>query len=306
MPTKKIAFIGECMIELRNLEGLYQPAYGGDTLNSAIYLARLRKECDVSYITGLGSDEFSRLMLQGWAEERINTEHVVILNDKQPGLYTITNLPSGEREFRYWRNDSAARYWLRFIDPTAFTDTLKTFDLIYLSGISLAILPDDCREVLFNMLNQCQHAGVTIAFDNNYRPALWPSVEAARSAYRQMLTCTDWAFLTLDDETALYGDRDIEAVIKETLAQGVKEVIIKHGSEDCIVGTENHRYTQAPDKVAKVIDTTAAGDSFSAGYLSQRLYSDDIDAAIRAGHTLAGTVIQHKGAIIDRAAMPEL
>ncbi|WP_312059146.1 PfkB family carbohydrate kinase, partial [Pantoea septica] len=55
---------------------------------------------------------------------------------------------------------------------------------------------------------------------------------------------------------------------------------------------------------ARIIDTTAAGDSFSAGYLSQRLTGGSPQAAAERGHLTASTVIQHRGAIIPLAAMP--
>jgi 2-dehydro-3-deoxygluconokinase len=54
-----------------------------------------------------------------------------------------------------------------------------------------------------------------------------------------------------------------------------------------------------------VVDTTAAGDSFAAAYLAARLAGVDSTAAARAGHQLARTVVQHPGAIIPRAAMPD-
>jgi 2-dehydro-3-deoxygluconokinase len=56
--------------------------------------------------------------------------------------------------------------------------------------------------------------------------------------------------------------------------------------------------------VKDVVDTTAAGDSFGAGYMAARLAGKDAAAAARAGHTLAGAVIRQRGAIIPRESMP--
>ena len=61
-----VASIGECMIELKQAGGgLYSRGYGGDTLNTAVYLARLGVEVD--YITALGDDPLSDEMIAGWA-----------------------------------------------------------------------------------------------------------------------------------------------------------------------------------------------------------------------------------------------
>ena len=58
-----------------------------------------------------------------------------------------------------------------------------------------------------------------------------------------------------------------------------------------------------PRKV-DALDTTAAGDSFNAGYLAARLKGQAPTAAAVQGHRLASEVIRHRGAIIPRAAMP--
>jgi|GEM_PF-3037594 len=70
----KVACIGECMIELKQAQGgLYSRGYGGDTLNTANYLARLG--ADVDYITALGDDPMSEEMLAGWAAEVFCRRH---------------------------------------------------------------------------------------------------------------------------------------------------------------------------------------------------------------------------------------
>ena len=75
----KVACIGECMIELKQAgNGLYARSYGGDTLNTAVYLARLG--VDVDYITALGDDPMSDEMLAGWAAEGVGTKPVLRLS----------------------------------------------------------------------------------------------------------------------------------------------------------------------------------------------------------------------------------
>ena len=74
----RVACIGECMIELKQAEGgLYSRGYGGDTLNTAVYLARLGTGVD--YITALGDDHLSDEMTAGWAAEGVGTTLVLRL-----------------------------------------------------------------------------------------------------------------------------------------------------------------------------------------------------------------------------------
>ncbi|CAH8242789.1 2-dehydro-3-deoxygluconokinase [Vibrio aestuarianus] len=306
MYVNRIAVIGECMVELQKHGELYKQSFGGDTLNTALYLSRLTKnhEITTSYITGLGKDPFSKQMLQMWQEEGINTDFVNLSADKLPGLYTIDTDEHGERSFFYWRNDSAAKYWLRNQAILSLVRNLSQHQMIYLSGISLAILPEDCRQTLIEILTLCRKEGVKIAFDNNYRPALWENVETTRAAYEQILRITDIAFLTFDDEQMLYGDVEEQQAIERTQSFGVAEIVVKRGADDCYV-IQNGTLVAIPAiPVSTIVDTTAAGDSFSAGYLAKRLTGGTPEQSAVAGHTLAGTVIQHRGAIIPRDAMP--
>ncbi|MDE1244072.1 sugar kinase [Vibrio aestuarianus] len=311
MTISKIAVIGECMVELAKTNSALQYGFGGDTLNTAIYLSRLTPSTKVavSYLTGLGNDPFSREMLDNWQSENINTDMVYISASKQPGIYTIETSDDGERSFYYWRNDSAAKYWLRELQEQALDDLVKAlchYSVIYLSGISLAILPTDCRQRLFKILTLCRENQVRIVFDNNYRPTLWESIKVARENYEQILRLTDIAFLTFDDEILLFGDKTEQDSIARTQALGVKEIVMKRGADDCYVITDSKFITVTANKVNNVVDTTAAGDSFSAGYMAKRLTGGNpYDSAV-SGHALASTVIQHHGAIIPHIAMPQL
>ncbi|MCE0494767.1 sugar kinase [Vibrio salinus] len=305
-PVSRVAIIGECMVELKKNNGVLQQGFGGDTLNTAVYLSRLTRKqgIETSYVTGLGRDPFSREMLAAWQEEGINTEMVYLSEDKLPGVYAIETADDGERSFFYWRNDAAAKYWLRDCALLSLVKALCQHQMIYLSGISLAIISEDCRQMLIELLTMCRQKGVKIAFDNNFRPKLWASTTEARDFYSEILSITDIAFLTFDDEVMLWGDKHEDEAISRTKNFGVKEIVVKRGAEACFVVTQENQYSVAAVKVDAVVDTTAAGDSFSAGYLAKRILGGDEKESALAGHKVAGTVIQHRGAIIPREVTP--
>lgn len=308
MVMPKIAIIGECMIELSEKHHALSRSFGGDTLNTAVYLTRQTKsKLDVYYVTGLGVDSFSNEMLAAWQNESINTSLVQRLENKLPGLYFIETDDTGERTFYYWRNEAAARYWLLSDKADKICDQLAQFDYLYLSGISIAILDGASRAKLLDCLKRCRANGGKVIFDNNYRPRLWNSIEETQQAYKAVLSCTDIAFLTLDDEDMLWGQQPVEQVIERTHQLGVSEVVIKRGSDSCLVCTPEKRDDVPAVKLPKekVIDTTAAGDSFSAGYLAARLTGSDTAGSAARGHLVASTVIQYRGAIIPLDAMPE-
>jgi len=307
--SKKIAVIGECMLQLSQKGAEVSRGFGGDTLNTSVYIARqvAPEALTVNYVTALGTDSFSQQMLEAWQSEHIDTSLIQRMENRLPGLYYIETDDTGERTFYYWRNEAAAKFWLESEDAAAICEALSTFDYLYLSGISLAILSPTSREKLLSLLRECRANGGKVIFDNNYRPRLWASREETQQVYQQMLQCTDIAFLTLDDEDALWGEKPVEDVIARTQAAGVSEVVIKRGAESCLVATTGEATIEVPAvKLAKekVIDTTAAGDSFSAGYLAVRLTGGTPEAAAQRGHLTASTVIQYRGAIIPREAMP--
>src|SRR5450830_1710005 len=134
------------MIELQRKEQQQEQAmayrFGGDTLNAALYMARLldARQHRVAYVTALGVDGLSDDMCASWQEEGIDTHCVQRLDDKLPGMYLIETDAYGERKFHYWRSDSAARHWMRGPQAPAILQQLVRARHVYLSGISLAIL----------------------------------------------------------------------------------------------------------------------------------------------------------------------
>ncbi|MBV4482419.1 sugar kinase [Pseudomonas khavaziana] len=296
----RIALIGECMIELQHrADGSLHQSFGGDTLNTAVYLRReLGEVGSVDYVTALGDDSFSDAMCQQWHEEGIGLGMVQRLPGRLPGLYCIQTDANGERKFLYWRNEAAVRDC--FTTPAAepILAALPGYDVVYFSGITLAVLGAVGRERLLQTLVQTRSRGGRVVFDNNYRPRLWADVAAAREAYRTVLAEVDIALLTEDDERALFGYQDSEQVF--AAYPSIAEVVLKRGADACLIRCAGERFAVPALKVEKVVDTTAAGDSFSAAYLAGRLKGGSPQAAALAGHRLASRVIQLPGALITR------
>jgi len=299
----KIAFIGESMVELAGEPfGHIKQSFGGDTMNTAIYAKQLLEENDiVSYVTLVGSDPLSLALMKKWQDYQIDTRFCLSSSDKNIGLYFIHNHDDGEREFYYWRNDSAARYLMQHKDIDEVFDALRGYDLVYLSGISLAILPETDRASLCAHLLSLKRANVKIAFDSNYRPSLWQTQQLAKKWYEELYALCDIALVTYDDEHALWQDASIQDCITRLLFCGVAELVIKDGANGCYCVSHEGRQHVPAEKVAMVADTTAAGDSFNAGYLSACLKGQRKESCAALGNVVAAQVIQHQGAIVPIA-----
>ncbi|HET9977710.1 MAG TPA: sugar kinase [Burkholderiaceae bacterium] len=309
----RVVSFGECMLELQGEAfGAMQQTFGGDTLNTAVYLARCgrRHGIEVSYATGLGDDALSAGMMQRWAAEGIDLAFVRRIPGRMPGLYLIEVDPAGERRFSYWREQSAARaYFDAPPGDTPLEARADEIDALYFSGISLAILPPAARARLWAVAERLRGRGATVAFDNNYRPRLWPDAATAREAFARALALASIALLTLDDDIALWGDGATapDAQLARALDAACPEVVVKRGSAPTLVRVAGQAPAEAAtEPVPRVVDTTAAGDSFAGGYLAARFAGASALDAARAGNRLAARVVQHRGALIAPAAMADL
>jgi 2-dehydro-3-deoxygluconokinase len=298
--TPTIACIGECMIELTQAgPGRHALGFGGDTLNTATYCARLGIAVD--YITALGDDPWSDEMIAGWQAEGINTRHVLRVAGKLPGLYIIKTSDDGERSFHYWRENSAARLLLSRPETAAMLDTLLNYDLIYLSGITLSLYDADGRQRLMQGLRRVRDSGGRVAFDANFRPRGWPDRDAAKRAYHDVFAVSDIVLASVEDLDMLFGEAEAMDVLDRLREP---ELVLKFVEPSCRVRATGVDQIVLARPVDRVVDTTAAGDSFAAAYLAARLTGAGPVEAAQAGHRLAGTVVLHPGAIIPRAAMP--
>lgn len=296
-----VACIGECMIELKQAaNGLYSRGFGGDTLNTAVYLARLGVATD--YFTALGDDTMSDEMLAGWAAESIGTGRVQRLRGKLPGLYMIQTDANGERRFFHWRDSAAARALMDLPETGALLASLVDDKVVYLSAITLSLHGEAGRARLFAALRTARERGTRIAFDTNFRARGWPDLDLARRVYGEMFAISDIALASTEDLLPLYpGARDAELLARIPSP----ETVLKLAEPACIVRADGReQMVRAAPLTHPVVDTTAAGDSFAAAYLAARQHGASPVEAAQAGHRLAGVVVGHSGAIIPRTAMP--
>lgn len=319
----RIGFFGEVMREHR-ADGLGY-GFGGDTLNTALYLHRLGRQSGadltVQYFTMLGQDDASDQLAATLAAEGLLLRagrHP----DKTLGQYWIDIDAAGERSFRYQRDDSAARQYFCSSFSSSIVSTTTdleqaladgSLDALYLSGISLAILAEPDRMRLYSAVAGFVRRGGKLIFDNNFRPLLWANTTASRWQQLLLPLCT-LALLTDSDERLIWQkpSAGAAALVDAALQAGAATVVLKCGPAPCWIGQGATRLQVPAQQVSKVVDSSGAGDAFAAGFLARFLLAPAALTAAaladsaRSGHQLAAAVVQQHGAIISPALMPLL
>ncbi|HWV43957.1 sugar kinase [Pseudorhodoplanes sp.] len=299
--TKRIVSIGEVMIEMaRGQDGRFSQASGGDTFNTAVYLAR--RGLPVAYATALGDDVYSDRIVALAAAEGIATDLILRVPGRLPGLYLVETDAKGERSFHYWRDTAPARELFELPDWGRIAESIIDARIVYFSGITLSIYSNQGLGRFLALLELARKGGAKVVFDGNYRPRAWRGdLQRTRTVFMEALKRVDIALPTYDDEALLWGDPSPDATIERLQAFGIGEIAIKNGPNSALVAAGGHKeFVPVPDVVVPV-DTTAAGDSFNAAYMAARLANENPGDAAVAGHRLASEVIRHRGAIMPRA-----
>jgi 2-dehydro-3-deoxygluconokinase len=296
--------IGECMVELSQAgNNLLRKGFAGDTFNTAWYArACLSKDWSVDYFTALGDDPLSEEMLAFIKQAEIGTDAVTRIPGGTPGLYLI-NLKNGERTFSYWRGMSAARQLAA--DADHLRRTMEAADLIYFSGITLAVLATPAHvDTFLAELRRARAAGKIVAFDPNIRPRLWANKDVMLQTITDGARAASMVMPSFDDEATNFGDASVEATIERYRNLGVANIVVKDGAAGATLDFEGARTFAPAHQVSDVVDTTSAGDSFNGAFLARFLAGSTPQDAATFAAKAAATVIGHHGALISPDLLP--
>jgi 2-dehydro-3-deoxygluconokinase len=300
----RVIAIGECMVELSLIDGANAVVgYAGDVFNTAVYLSRLGIEVD--FATALGSDDpFSDGIVERLNAEGVGDDLIPRVIGRPPGLYAIERDAAGERRFFYWRDQAPVRQLFELADLNRLAAALRRADLIYFSGVTLAVLGEAGRARLLGLVADAVGHGARVALDPNYRSRLWPSADVARTSLEAFAPHCAFLSVSAPDLTSLY-DAPMRSIAAEWAARGT-EVVTRADDLAVEVYLAGEVQRVPPGPRVSAVDTTGAGDSFNAGYLATRLTGGSPKAAVEAGRRISAAVVQRIGAIIPRKDMPVL
>jgi len=291
-----IVSLGECMIELFSEKsmaeaGYFEKSFAGDTLNVIAAASKLGSK--VGYITKIGGDPFGDYLLESWKALSIDTSHVLVDPSGFNGLYFIILKPECEREFIYYRKNSAPST----IKPEDLhPEYIKNAKIFHTSGISQAI-SDSSKETVKTALEIAKGARVKTSFDPNFRQKLW-STEKAKKALKDVIEFIDIIFPSAPQETEkLLGISSPKDVIKAFWDFGVEIVCVKTGCLGAVIGYDGDIRKVSQKLKVDAKDTTGTGDAFCGAFLNSLLQGQDPFKASEIANIVAALKTLGRGAI---------
>ncbi|PYB77439.1 PfkB family carbohydrate kinase [Rhizobium wuzhouense] len=260
MTMLRFAAVGDNCIDRFHPSGL--SLIGGNAVNVAVQLARLGHEAH--YFGAVGDDADGRRTLDELASHGVNIDNV----QRKPGQTAFTEidiLPSGERIFVHEDFGVCAGY-----RPTAAQiETLKSMDHVHIGWM------DDqgaLRETLCD-------AGVSVSQD----------ISVNADARNLAVSGVSVAFGSAGEDASV-----AYAMLRRLILEGAGLAVVTRGAKGASVSDGVHTATAGTEPV-DVVDTTGAGDSFIAGFLSARIAGSDWDTCLESGRRLAAQTCGHLG-----------
>ena len=253
---------------------------GGAAANVASWLTRTNTEATI--VGHVGDDAAGAALISEFDALGVRHENLMV-DGGRSGVVVVLVDPTGERTMF---PDNGANSGLHIGD----LPKLDSFDAVYISGYSP--LDPLSRAGILEMISKIKTAQIPIYFD----PA---SVGAMKEV--DINEVKSWLpsmnILLLNEEEAIYltGESSLEKALDELLLL-CQTVVIKRGSHGAIGRTGGSESISIPAHEAKVLDTTGAGDSFAAGFISQFSAHGDLTRSLMAGTEIAAHCVAIIGA----------
>lgn len=288
-----ILSLGEPLWEMNAIPaepGKYLLGYGGDTANFCV--AAARQGASVGYITRVGNDVFGDGLRALWQREGIDGSQVSVDEEARTGGYFVHHGPTGH-QFNYARAESAAsKLAPGDIDEAA----VERAQFVYASGITQAISAT-ARAATLKLFQLARSAGVSTAFDANFRAPLW-TVGEAREALAEVLPLTDFFFPSIDDARALSGLEDHDEIMRWAHRLGAQVVMLKLGVDGVKISQgEGADAMQMASFPVDSVDATGAGDCFAGATIARLAMGDLLLDAVRHANAAAALTTTQFGAI---------
>lgn len=301
--------IGEILVDLVFTEPIREGArievhFGGAPANLAVGVSRLGHKA--GFIGAVGSDDFGRLLINTLKAYGIDTEMVKVKKARTTLAFVIVD-EKGERTFFFytkpWSNTASTMLEITDVD----LDKVCRSKILHFTGFSTSHPP--LSDTVYAVVQHALKKGVKISYDPTFRKDIWPSREHAVEAFRKSLELSTIVSLSIDEVIEFYNTTDYVGVANHMIRNypGIEAVAIRLGSKGAYVKTRSGREAYAEAFKVKVVDTTGAGDAWTAAFLvSYILEKMDLDYSVKFANAAAALVCTKYGAITSYPSRDEV
>lgn len=260
--------IGELLIDFTPIptEGLpiFQQNPGGAPCNMLAMAQAMGVQ--TAFVGKVGNDQFG-LHLKGTLEKHgIDCRGLIMADDFHTTLAFVHLKPGGERRFSFYRKGCAdVNLTKEEIDHTLIDESR----VVHFGSLSFTDEPS--RSAVLEAIQYAKSQGKLITYDPNYRPVLWPSVEAAIEGMRLGLPLADIIKVSDEEALLLTEESSIANAASSLMTYGIRLICITMGAEGVYF---KHKGGEGIVKgyEADVKDTTGAGDAFFGALIAQLLH----------------------------------
>lgn len=303
MTQAAVTCVGEALavfVPDRDATG-YGLVVGGAEANVACTLAALG--ISAGWFGRVGDDHFGRVVLRALAAHGVDVSGVEVDPERQTGLYVKeiraprADEPGPRHDttpttvMRYYRAGSAA---CATGPRHARAPVIRDARSLHLSGITPA-LSQSCAEFVDAILD-ARRPGRTVAFDVNFRPALWARRDPA--LLLDLARRADLVFIGADEAEAICGVADPDALRR--LLPEPRTLVVKQAA-DGAVGFEAGERAHVPALPVEIAEPTGAGDAFAAGFIAGGIRGLSLRDRLRLGTLAASCALRVRG---DLGQMP--
>ena len=276
-------------------------AAGGAPANVAVGLARLGVSS--GFIGTVGDDAFGRFLAATLAREGVATGGLRITKEAPTALAVVSLGADGERDFLFYGHPAAHA----LLAPGDIDEaTVREARMLHFGSISLIAEP--VRAATLHAVDLAHRHGVRVSFDPNLRLSLWPSAEAAREGIALGLSKANIVKLAEDEVRFLKGDScDLIEAARALWHPALELMAVTRGRRGCL-WLDAAEEGEEPGFAVESVDTTGAGDAFTAGLLAGIVARRELDALGRAALASLVRFASAAGALATtkRGAIPAL
>jgi fructokinase len=290
----------------------WHPCLGGAPANVAVGLARLGARA--ALVGVVGDDEFGHFLTAGLAREGVDVSGMRQTREGKTGLGFVSLTRSGERSFSFYRAQ-AAETFLDARDTRRAAGLLRRARVLHVGTNSL--VQPAARAAVLAALRRARKAGRLTSTDPNLRLAVWKDPRVLRRLLDVLVRECAVVKLSEEEVDFVAGTRSPRRALDWLEDRGVLLGVVTRGAAGALVRFRGETLT-VPSPRAKVVDTTGAGDGFTAGLLygltrqygtRAELAAGDLEAVeghARFGCLVGSRVVTKLGAVAGLPTLREL